>query len=95
MISRKLLISFANLAAIVVALLLAPVGAESSQQIERSFTGVWRITYREMLLQQSGANVTEKPDKHEAAYLVDMAKVEALDMMGEKEKAVELQNRHV
>ena len=38
---------------------------------------------------------TEQPAKHETAYLVDMAKVEALDTMGEKEKAVELLERHV
>ncbi len=34
--------------------------------------------------------LTEKPAKQDAAYLVDMARVEALDTMGEKEKAVEL-----
>ncbi len=39
--------------------------------------------------------LTEKPAKHDAAYLVDMAKVEALDKMGESRKAVELLNRHV
>ena len=39
--------------------------------------------------------LTKKPAKHEAAYLVDMARVEALDTMGEKEKAVELLGRHV
>ena len=39
--------------------------------------------------------LTEKPAKHEAAYLVDMAKVEALDTMGESRKAVELLERHV
>ena len=39
--------------------------------------------------------LTEKPAKHEAAYLVDMAKVEALDTMGENRKAVELLERHV
>ncbi len=39
--------------------------------------------------------LTEKPAKHDAAYLVDMARVEALDTMGEKEKAVELLGRHV
>ncbi len=39
--------------------------------------------------------LTEKPAKHETAYLVDMAGVEALDTMGEKEKAVELLERHV
>ena len=33
--------------------------------------------------------------KHEAAYLVDMARVEALDTMGEKEKAVAILDRHV
>ena len=37
----------------------------------------------------------EKPAKHEAAYLVDMAKVEALDTVGENRKAVELLDRHV
>ena len=39
--------------------------------------------------------VTEKPAKHETAYLVDMAKVEALDTMGESRKAVEILDRHV
>ena len=39
--------------------------------------------------------LTEKPAKHDAAYLVDMAKVEALDTMGENRKAVELLERHV
>ena len=39
--------------------------------------------------------LTEQPAKHETAYLVDMARVEALDTMGEKEKAVELLDRHV
>ncbi len=39
--------------------------------------------------------LTEQPAKHETAYLVDMAKVEALDTMGENQKAVELLDRHV
>ncbi len=39
--------------------------------------------------------LTEKPAKQDAAYLVDMAKVEALDTMGENRKAVELLDRHV
>ncbi len=39
--------------------------------------------------------LTEKPAKHEAAYLVDMAKVEALDTMGENRKAVAILERHV
>ena len=39
--------------------------------------------------------LTEKPAKHETAYLVDMAKVEALDTLGENRKAVELLERHV
>ena len=39
--------------------------------------------------------LTEKPAKDEAAYLVDMARVEALDTMGEKEKAVAILERHV
>ena len=39
--------------------------------------------------------LTEKPAKNETAYLVDMARVEALDTMGENEKAVELLDRHV
>ncbi len=38
---------------------------------------------------------TGKPAGREAAYLVDMAKVEALDTMGEKEKAVAILDRHV
>ena len=32
---------------------------------------------------------------HQVAYLTDMAKVEALDTMGENRKAVELLDRHV
>ena len=32
---------------------------------------------------------------HQVAYLVDMAKVEALDTMGENRKAVELLDRHI
>ena len=36
-----------------------------------------------------------KPVYHQVAYLVDMAKVEALDTMGENRKAVELLDRHV
>ena len=39
--------------------------------------------------------LTAIPAKHEAAYLVDMARVEALDTMGEKEKAVAILDRHV
>jgi len=39
--------------------------------------------------------LTEQPAKHETAYLVDMAKVDALDTLGEKEKAVKLLDRHV
>ena len=39
--------------------------------------------------------LTEKPAKHEAAYLVDMARVEALDTMGENQKAVAILDRHV
>ncbi len=39
--------------------------------------------------------LTEKPAKHETAYLVDMARVEALDTMGEAMKAVEILERHV
>jgi len=39
--------------------------------------------------------LTEKVAKHDAAYLVDMARVEALDTMGEKEKAVATLDRHV
>ena len=39
--------------------------------------------------------LTEKPAKRDTAYLVDMAKVEALDTVGEKEKAVELLERYV
>ncbi|MFQ6027185.1 MAG: hypothetical protein ACE5Q6_06815 [Dehalococcoidia bacterium] len=36
-----------------------------------------------------------KSTRHQVAYLVDMAKVEALDTMGENRKAVELLDRHV
>ena len=32
---------------------------------------------------------------HQAAYLVDMAKAEALDMMGETEKAVQVVDKHI
>ncbi len=39
--------------------------------------------------------LTEKPAKQDAAYLVDMAKVEALDTMGENQKAVAILDRHV
>ena len=39
--------------------------------------------------------LAEKPAKQDAAYLVDMARVEALDTMGEKEKAVAILDRHV
>ncbi len=39
--------------------------------------------------------LTEKPAKQDATYLVDMAKVEALDTMGEKEKAVAILDRYV
>ncbi len=39
--------------------------------------------------------LTEKPANHQAAYLVDMARVEALDTMGENRKAVELLDRHI
>ena len=39
--------------------------------------------------------LTEKAAKHETAYLVDLAKVEALDTMGENRKAVDLLDRHV
>ncbi|MFQ6027585.1 MAG: hypothetical protein ACE5Q6_08840 [Dehalococcoidia bacterium] len=37
----------------------------------------------------------EKPAAYQVAYLVDMAKVEALDTVGENRKAVELLDRHV
>ncbi len=39
--------------------------------------------------------LTEQAAGHDAAYLVDMARVEALDTMEEKEKAVELLDRHI
>ena len=39
--------------------------------------------------------LTEEPAKHEVAYLVDMARVEALDTMGENQKAVAILDRHV
>ena len=38
---------------------------------------------------------TRKAASHQVAYLVDMAKVEALDTMGENRKAVALLDRHV
>ena len=41
------------------------------------------------------AKIAANPAIHQAAYLVDMAKVEALDTMGEHWKAVELLDRHV
>ncbi len=37
---------------------------------------------------------TEQPALHGAAYLVDMARVEALHTLGETRKAVELLDRH-
>jgi len=40
-------------------------------------------------------DLTEKPAKHETACLVDMARGEALDAMGESRKAVEWLDRHV
>ena len=39
--------------------------------------------------------LTEEPAKRDPSYLVDMARVEALDIIGEKRKAVELLDRHV
>ena len=39
--------------------------------------------------------LTVKPTRHEAAYLVDMARVEALDTKGENQKAVAILERHV
>ena len=39
--------------------------------------------------------LAENPAEHQTAYLVDMAKVEALDTIGENRKAVELLDRHV
>ncbi|MFQ6026543.1 MAG: hypothetical protein ACE5Q6_03390 [Dehalococcoidia bacterium] len=36
-----------------------------------------------------------KVTAHQVTYLMDMAKVEALDTMGENRKAVELLDRHV
>jgi hypothetical protein len=40
-------------------------------------------------------NLVAKPSKHRIAYLVDMAKFEALDTIGENQKAVESLHRHV
>ena len=54
---KKLLISTVTLAAVVIALFLAPVGAQPSRQTECSFAGLRRTTYGEMPLQQSGASV--------------------------------------
>ena len=42
---------------------------------------------------QGGA--TQRAGNHQVAYLVEMAKVEALDAMGENRKAVELLDRYV
>ena len=39
--------------------------------------------------------LTVKSTAHQVAYLVDMAKVEALDTMGENRRTVELLDRHV
>jgi hypothetical protein len=39
--------------------------------------------------------LTEQPAKHETSYLVDLARVEALDMIGESRKAVKLLERHL
>ena len=47
-----------------------------------------------LVLSTLGKLVAE-PGKHQVAYLVDMAKIEALDTMGENGKAVELLDRHV
>lgn len=55
---RKLLISIATLAVVVVALLLAPAQAQPSQQTECSFAGIWSTTYGQMPLQQSGTSLT-------------------------------------
>ncbi len=39
--------------------------------------------------------LSEKPAAHDVAYLVDMARVEALDTIGESQKAIELLDRHI
>ena len=57
-ISKKLLLGIGTLAAVVVALLLAPVQAQPSRQAECSFSGIWRTTYAQMTLDQSGTTVS-------------------------------------
>ena len=52
----------------------------------------------QQLLQIDLPNLHEKTQRaatDPATYLVDMAKAEALDVMGETEKAVQLVDRHV
>ncbi len=39
--------------------------------------------------------LTEQPARHETSYLVDLARVEALDLIGESWKAVKLLERHL
>ncbi len=39
--------------------------------------------------------LTEQPAKHETSYLVDLARVDALDRIGESRKAVKLLERHL
>ncbi len=39
--------------------------------------------------------LAEKPVRHQVAYLLNMARVEALNTMGENRRAVELLDRHV
>ena len=65
--------------------LIAMLPEGTSQKLDEPFTVD--------LLKLDG--LTEKHSRHDAAYLVDMARVEALDTMGENQKAVQLLDRHI
>lgn len=65
--------------------LAALVSKDDSQKSDEPFE------FDKSAARKLGAN----PAKHQTAYLVDMAKVEALDTMGENRKAVELLDRRV
>ncbi len=71
-----------------------------AEDLERLATmlpeGVFQESHDSFCLVLSNLDkLTEKPANHQVAYLVDMAKVEALDTIGESGKAVELLDRHV
>lgn len=52
----------------------------------------YELFYLDLL---GSVKLSEQPTKHQVAYLVHLAKVEALDALGENRKAVELLGRHV